>query len=79
MKPRTRELLALLEQTAGWLCARDLVDRGVGFRYGARIGELRKAGFSVETAPCKELAHHHEGRVCRYRLVPSEQLAMETA
>lgn len=65
MKPRTARLLTLLE-SGRWVCGDDLALEGIGWRFGARIHELRQDGYMVESRPCK--AHPHTSRVGAYRL-----------
>ena len=40
-----------------------------GHRFGARIKELRDAGWQIDRRPCQRAFHHHTTRVYEYLLV----------
>lgn len=48
MTNRDRVLAALRARPNQWLSGHDLVDAGGGWRYGARVYELRQAGHVIE-------------------------------
>lgn len=68
MKPRTRQVLAALQRAAdangtgdGWVCARQLAHPKVGgWRYSARLHEIREAGIDLERRVCRHCER------CRY-------------
>ena len=64
MKPSTVRCLELLRQ--GPQCSQDLVAGGVGYRYSARLSELRTVGYQITKQPCT--VHDHHGRQWRYHL-----------
>jgi hypothetical protein len=52
---------------AGPACGQELVDAGVGWRYAARIHELRSDGYEIATKQCGR--HYHRSRMVEYWLV----------
>lgn len=73
MKPSTAAVLGLLRRHPEGCTALDALD-GVGsFRLGARVFELRKAGYVIDS----ELVTTASGkRISRYRLRETEQLGL---
>ena len=65
MTNRDRVLAALMARPNEWLSGKALVDAGGGWRYGARIHELRQAGHIIEERPDPE----HRTSVGQYRIV----------
>ena len=65
MTNRDRVLAALMAHPNQWVSGRDLVDAGGGWRYGARVYELRKQGHVIEERPEPD----SESRVGQYRIV----------
>ena len=61
---RTDTLLGLLEKAPR--CGQELVEWGVGYRYSARIGELRDRGLVIEKQVCR--THRHRSRMYQYTL-----------
>lgn len=55
-------------------CGQDLVEGGIGYRYSARIQDLRDRGFEIETRPC--VRHEHGAALVEYFLVPAGQLRL---
>ena len=51
-----------------WVSGKTLVDAGGGWRFGARIDELRKAGHVIESRPDPE----HRSAIHEYRLVVAD-------
>ena len=74
MKPQTARTLALLED--GPKCSQQLVDGDCGYRYGARIGELRELGYRVVKDPERCRLHRHRKPLVVYRLVGPAQMEM---
>lgn len=74
MKPQTAEILHLLRQHPDGITPLDALDAVGCFRLGARVWELKEAGYLVDT----ELVTFPSGkRVARYRLVEKpDQLAL---
>lgn len=72
MKPQTAATLALLRAHPEGVTALDALDTIGSFRLGARIWELKAAGYDIET----DLITTHSGkRIARYRLIGApEQL-----
>jgi biotin operon repressor len=73
MKPSTSRVLARLVMADGqWISGNELA-RAVGWRYGARVYELRQLGYTIErrSAP-------NGSPVDEYRIVPlAEQQSMD--
>lgn len=67
MKPRTRAVLARLEQ--GPASTHDLGEM-FGYRYGARLCELRAAGYVIETVRLRQGSH-------RYTLISEPEVGRE--
>ena len=65
-KSRALELL-----NAGPVCGQELVEHGVGYRYSARIADLRAEGHRIESGVCGK--HRHRARMALYRLVDADQ------
>jgi len=63
---QTDTLLGLLERWVGGLCGQELVEWGVGYRYSARIGELRDQGYTISKTVCQ--VHSHRSRMYQYTL-----------
>ncbi len=61
---RTDTLLGLLEKAPR--CGQELVEWGIGYRYSARIGELRDRGYTVTKTVCQ--VHRHRSRMYQYTL-----------
>lgn len=57
---------ALRDARPGWVTSLQLVNAGGGLRYGARIKELRTAGFRITTEHAHTLPDGN--KVARYRL-----------
>ena len=57
-------LLGLLEKAPR--CGQEMEEWGVGYRYSARIGELRGRGLVIEKQVCR--AHRHRSRMYLYTL-----------
>ncbi len=57
-------------------CGQELVEAGIGYRYSARIYDLRQGGFKIEDKKC--LRHSHRAPMVEYRLIgwDSGQLEM---
>jgi hypothetical protein len=64
------DVLRGAEANDGWVSGTDLAFAGGGFRFGARIAELRKAGHVIERRPSKRSAVHE------YRLVEEMMLQL---
>lgn len=69
-----------LGQGDGWVCGRTLAHHKVGgWRYGARLHELRERGHAIQTAPCRcdrcryardnTPAGQQPSDICKYRLI----------
>ena len=44
------EALAVLARHAGeWITAQELIDAGAGYRFGARLDDLRRDGHAIES------------------------------
>lgn len=72
MKPKTKLALELIARREG-ACPTSFLHHGVGTRYGARLAELRDAGFEIVKSRCE--AHDHDSYAVCYRLVqPAESL-----
>ncbi len=50
------------------VCGVDLLDDHMP-RYAARIDELRKEGYEIDTVPCPLWSHSHTSRIASYRLL----------
>lgn len=70
MKKTKTEIAMDLLQRGGPVCGQDMVDAGVGYRYAARINDLKQVGHPIISEPCTE--HRHGARVACYTLVPAE-------
>jgi hypothetical protein len=55
-------LNTLTQAKGGWVSGNTLVAAGAGYRFGARILELRKKGYPIEARPSKD------SKVFDYRL-----------
>ena len=64
MKPQTRTVLALLRIHPEGLTPLEALQWGAGFRLGARIYELREAGYRIDN----EWETSASGRYARYVL-----------
>ncbi len=62
---RTDTLLGLLEKSPR--CGQELVEWGIGYRYSARIGELRDRGYTIVKKVCQ--VHRHRSRMYQYELI----------
>ncbi len=47
-------------------CGQELVEAGIGYRYSARIYDLRQAGFLIADAKCSR--HPHRAAMVEYQL-----------
>lgn len=65
MKPGTRAVLDLLRRSPNGVTPLDALDEVGSFRLGARIWELREAGYAVDTEWLRTAAGK---RIARYRL-----------
>ena len=65
MNNSTRATLEIIRTYDG-ACPRDFANNDI-YRYGARIYDLRQAGYSIIKTPCKK--HHHTRRIYQYRLI----------
>jgi hypothetical protein len=63
MTRRSVAYTVLRENANSWVSGNSLVAAGAGYRFGARIHELRKAGHVIEERKAKDSA------VSEYRLV----------
>ena len=68
MKQSTANVLALIRRLDG-ACSRDFQSELGMARYGARVLELRKAGYLIERSLCKKQGHNHQNRVEVYRVM----------
>ena len=68
MTRREIVLSVLREHANQWVSGKTLVDAGSGWRYSARIYELRKAGHRIEERPDPE----HRSATHEYRLVVAD-------
>ena len=75
MTRREIVLSVLREHANQWVSGKTLVDAGSGWRYSARIYELRKAGHVIEERPDPE----HRSAIHEYKLVLSEVSPGQTA
>lgn len=57
--------LASVVTPGHWVCATNL-EQAAGWRFGARIYELRKMGYPIERRPCEHA--HHRTQMFQYRL-----------
>ena len=60
-KARTLELLRMAPR-----CGQELQDGGSGYRYSARIGELRSEGYAITNKTC--VRHPHTARMVEFTL-----------
>lgn len=66
---KTQKQLILEQLHRGPVCAGLIyVDNRVTHRLAARIHELRRAGYRIETRPCSSRWHQHKTRTVEYRL-----------
>lgn len=63
MSQRTITFTVLRENANAWVSAAQLVDAGAGWRYAARIYDLRQAGHTIEERPDPGTS-----RLAQYRL-----------
>ena len=63
----TRRADALLLLKVHPRCGQELVEAGVGYRYPARIFELRQEGHEIEKWVCEK--HDHRSTMYEYGLV----------
>ena len=76
MKPTTEKALTLISRPSG-ACPTSFLNEHVGSRYGARIQELRDAGYPVETRlGCDIAGHHHPNRTYSYHLAGQLEMAI---
>lgn len=54
----TGRLLELMERCT-WVCGQEMVEAGIGYRYGGRLHELRKKGWRFDRRKCQHPWHHH--------------------
>ena len=47
-------------------CGQELVEAGIGYRYSARVYDLRQAGFNITDVKC--LRHEHRASMVEYVL-----------
>jgi hypothetical protein len=73
MKPSTEAVLALMRRFNG-ACPRDFANHDI-YRYGARIFELRRAGWTIGTLKCRR--HRHRRRIVRYVIVQGPKRVLE--
>lgn len=52
----------------GWVCGTTFLDEGMP-RYGARIYELRRRGYLIESRTCSDRTHHHRSRQIEWRII----------
>lgn len=64
------EKARLLLMTGEPVCGSTLVAEGVGYRYAARIADLRQSGLEIESRRCENPTHRHESGIVEYQLVP---------
>ena len=64
-------LLELL-RLRGWACGQEMVERGVGYRYGARIDDLRKDGDTIVKQRCYR--HNHRVQMWEYQITDEGRL-----
>lgn len=79
MKPTTEKALELVSRSIG-ACPQSFLEAGVGVRYGARLHELRQAGYVIERKPRCDI-HSHPRATESYHLYarPGEIGQMEIA
>ena len=65
MTNRERVLAALMARPNQWISGKALVEAGGGWRYGARVYELRQAGHVIEERPDPD----KRSAVGQYRIV----------
>ncbi len=65
MKPQTRAVLALMRLNPEGITALEALHDVGSFRLGARIYELKRAGYAIET---DTVTTPHGARIARYRL-----------
>lgn len=65
LKPATAAVLALLRDRPSGITSLDALDEVGSFRLGARIWELKAAGFDIESTPYRTPTGK---RISRYRL-----------
>ena len=70
---RKTETLELLQQAPR--CGQELVEAGIGYRYSARIYDLRSDGHVIEDHPCRR--HEHRAAMVEYRLAGWDDGQME--
>jgi len=77
-KPTALKALSLL---LGYVpvCGTEMVTAGVGYRYSARVGDLRTAGFEIMSQPCTVASHGHTSRIYEFLLVPDDLMLFEEA
>ena len=68
MKQSTANVLHLIRRSEAGACGRDFMEHNIA-RYGARVLELRKAGYLIERSLCRKPGHNHQNRVEVYRLL----------
>ena len=73
----TRKDDALFLLKIGPRCGQAFVEAGVGYRYSARIFDLREDGFVIEDHPCTR--HDHRAAMVEYRLAGWDDGQMEMA
>ena len=73
----TRKDDALFLLKIGPRCGQELVEAGVGYRYSARIYDLRCDGHVIEDRPCRR--HEHRAAMVEYRLMGWDDGQMEMA
>lgn len=77
-KPTALKALSMLLEYVP-VCGTDMVTAGVGYRYSARIGDLREAGFEIMSQPCTVASHGHMSQIYEFLLVPDDRVLFEEA
>lgn len=57
-----------LQLQRGWICASQFLDQHIP-RYGARIHELKRQGYSIERRLCAHPWHNHRSTQYQWRIV----------
>ena len=73
----TRKDDALFLLKIGPRCGQELVEAGVGYRYSARIFDLREDGWTIADRPCTR--HKHRAAMVEYRVAGWDDGQMEMA